>query len=198
MLLQVLGKLGTKSGTVILNPRLEAIFGPPTGLPKKRNIASLSSEGSNVETRRTVEALLASNDDADKRTSDPTPKGGNDTLRSRKKGNDTLRCRKGENDTLRCRKGENTSFRGKKQKTSSSAEADDTAQLEVSDAGELVEESAIPKQMTEPTSEINFGDCPELNIELEKPTLTFEDYYLNDYSCDEFFETSLPEDLDFF
>jgi hypothetical protein len=188
MLLQVLGKLGTKSGTVILNPRLEAIFGPPTGLPKKRSIASLSSEGSNVEARRTVEALLASNDDADKRSSDSTPNGGNDTLRSKKRGSDTLRSKKGEN----------TSFRSKKRKTSSNAEADDTAQLGVSDAGELVEEAAIPKQMTEPTSEINFGDCPEMLIELEKPTLTFEDYNLNDYACDDFFETSLPEDLGFF
>jgi hypothetical protein len=176
MLLQVLGKVGAKSGVVILNPRVEALLGQLNGLPKMRYIASCLEKGDEG-------SLSAFIDKADKRTSDSTSTGQN-----RRK-----RCKKRGNEKLSKRDGENTCLRSKKRKLFSSTETGETAQP--SPASGVVEEVAIPQHVAEPGSELEPSICPEWTTEFEKSPFPSDDFYLNDYNYDKLFGGKLPDDL---
>lgn len=171
----MLGRFRKGSRTPVLNPRLEKILGLPTGLPEDRRIV-LALEDSNSEALRVVDALLASNNNSDNRTSDFMPKRGNATPRSRNGGNKNLRSRK--------------------RKRRSGAETGGAAQLGVFGTDEFVEEAATLKRMCESKSQLEFGGGPELNSEFANSSSMCDESYFKNNSYDDLFRTNLyPQDM---
>jgi hypothetical protein len=160
----VLGELGTKNKTVIINPRLVALLGVPTDFPEKSLMAS-TSENSNVEAWRDLEALLASNGDADNKTYESTTKGRSTTPRSRKR------------------------------KRSSNKETGGTALIGAFDPDELDEEAASLKRMRKSNPEVEFESDPELKSEFERFFMMYDDAYCMDSINDDSCITSVINDL---